>query len=87
MFIYNLIDSDLRVEIFMQISEKYFMKISRKCLLSYCLFFFGGGQKLAFKSFLDLHFHHSIIGFRMEEKIHTKAVVDVSRGIGGRIFL
>ena len=44
-------------------------------------------QKVAFKSSLELYFHPSIIEFRIEEKIHTKAVVDVSRGTEGRIFL
>ena len=39
------------------------------------------------KSSLDLYFHPSISEFRIEEKIHTKAVVDVSRNSGGRIFL
>ena len=34
------------------------------------------------KSSLDLYFHPSIIEFKIEEKIHTKAVVDVSRGAG-----
>ena len=42
---------------------------------------------MAFKSPLDLHFHPSIIEFRIEEKIHTKAVADVSRDIGVRVFL
>ena len=66
----------------MQISEKNFMKISRKCLHS-CFFV----TKIAFKSSLDLHFHFFIIQFRMGERIHTKAVADVSRGAGGRMFL
>ena len=34
-----------------------------------------------------LYFHPSIIEFRIEEKIHIKAVADVSRGAGGRVFL
>ena len=62
------------------------MQISRKCLLFYCFFFFGD-KIIAFKSSLDLYFQPSIFEFRMEEKMHTKAVVDVSRGAGGRIFL
>ena len=69
---------------FMQMSEKKFMQISRKCLLSYSFFWW---QKIALKSSLDLYFHPSVIEFRMEEKIHTKAVVDASRGAGERIFL
>ena len=28
----------------------------------------------------------SIIEFRIEEKVHTKAAVDMSRGTGGRVF-
>ena len=52
-------------------------KISCKtCLLSYC---FLCQQKVAFKSSLYQYFHYSIIEFRIEEKIHTKTVVDVSR--------
>ena len=43
--------------------------------------------KIAFKSSLDLYFHPYIIEFRMGEKINTKAVVDVSGGAGGKIFL
>ena len=59
-------------------------KIScRACLLSYCF----GDKKIAFKISLDLYFHPSIIEFRIQEKIHTKAVVDVSRDAIGRIFL
>ena len=34
-----------------------------------------------------LDFYPTIIEFRIEEKIHTKAVVDVSRGAGGKVFL
>ena len=50
-------------------------------------FFFFLVTKKVFKSSLDLYFDPSIFESRMEEKIHTKAVVDVSRGAGGRIFL
>ena len=74
----------------MQMSEKNFMQISRKCLLFYfflIFFFFYGDKEKAFKSSLDLHFHPSIFEFRIEEKIHTKTVVDVSRDAGERIFL
>ena len=42
-------------------------------------------KKRAFKSSLDLCFHSFITKF--EEKIHTKAVVDVSRGAEERVFL
>ena len=55
--------------------------------LSAFLFFFFGDKKIAFKSSLDLYFHPSISEFRFEEKIHTKAVVDMSRGAGGSVFL
>ena len=41
--------------------------------------------KNSLKSSLDLNFDPSIIEFRIEEKIHTKAVVDVSRGAGDRL--
>ena len=44
-------------------------------------------NSLAFKRSLDLYFYPSIIEFRIEEKIHTKAVVNVSRGAGERVFL
>ena len=44
--------------------------------------------KKHFKSSLDsLYFHLSIIKFRIEEKIYTKAVVETSRDAGGRVFL
>ena len=44
--------------------------------------------KKRFKSSLDsLYFHLSIIEFRIEEKIYTKAVVETSRDTGGRVFL
>ena len=72
----------------MQMSEKYFMQISRKSQLScYCFFEFFWWQKIVFKSSLDLYFHPSITEFRVEEKIHTKVVVNVSRDARGRIFL
>ena len=83
MFVYHFVDPDLRLRYFMQISEKNFIQISRKCLLSWGFLV----TKIAFKSFLDLYFCLSIIEFRMGEKIHTKVVVDVSRDAGGRIFL
>ena len=54
--------------------------------LSALLLFFGD-KKVSFKSSLDLYFHPSIIEFRIEEKIHTKAVVNVSRGAKRRVFL
>ena len=47
------------------------------------LFFFG--DKNSFQKVLYLH--PSITEFKMGEEIRTKAVVDVSRGAGGRIFL
>ena len=54
------------------------------CLLS-C--FFLTTKKIVFKNSLDLYFNPSIIEFRIEEEIHTKAVADVSRGSGERVFL
>ena len=62
-------------------------KIScRACLLFYCVF--GDQKGIVFKTSLDLCFHPLIIEFfsyyelrfKTKEKIHTKAVVDVSRG-------
>ena len=44
-------------------------------------------KKIAFKSSPELYFHPSITDFRIEEKIHTKVVVDLSRDAGGRVFL
>ena len=41
----------------------------------------------AFISSLDLYFQFSIVEFRVEEKIHTKAVIDVSGGAQKRVFL
>ena len=54
--------------------------------LSPLLLFFDD-KKIAFKSSVDLYFHPFIIEFRIEEKIHNKTVVDVSKGTGGRVFL
>ena len=62
-------------------------KISWKFQENVCFLAFFRWQKIAFKSFLDQHFHPSIIKFRMGEKKRTKVVVHVSRGAGGRIFL
>ena len=44
-------------------------------------------EKNCFKSSLDLYFNLSFIEYRIEKKIHTKTVVDVSRGAGGMVFL
>ena len=60
-------------------------KISCRAMQSLLLLF--GYKAIAFKSSFDLYFHPSIIEFRMEEKLHTKIVVDVSRDAGGRVFL
>ena len=99
-FVYHFVDSDLRVGTFRaNVWKKFhtnFKKMSVFLLFCFfvCLFvcfcfcfLFFGDKKIAFKSSLDLYFHPSVFEFRMEEKIHTKAVVDVSRGAGGRIFL
>ena len=40
--------------------------------------------KIAFKSSLDLYLHLPLFSSESRKKIHTKAVVDVSRGAGGR---
>ena len=84
MFVYHFVDPDLRVEIF---PCKYLKKISCKFKKNVC--FLGGfwGLRIAFRSSLDLYFNPSIIKFRMGEKIHTKAIGDVSRDAGGRVFL
>ena len=75
-------------------SCKCLKKISCKFPESVCFsifffifYFFYGDKEKAFKSSPDLHFHPSIFEFRIEEKIHTKTVVDVSRDAGERIFL
>ena len=67
---------------------KLVLKVEKNLMqsLSPLLLFFGD-KKIAFKSSLDLYFHPFIIEFRIEEKIHNKTVVDVSRGTGGRVFL
>ena len=85
MFVYHFVDFHLRVETFHANVQKKF-NVNFKKMSTFLLFFFWW-QKIAFKSSLDLYLHPSIIEFRVEEKIHTKAVVDVSRGDGGRIFL
>ena len=81
MFVYHFVDSDLNVETFHPNVWFYFL------VFFVFVFFFLVTKKIAFKSSLDLYFHPSIFEFRMEEKIHIKAVVDVSRGAGGRIVL
>ena len=64
----------------MKVEENFMQSLS-------ALLLFFGDKQISFKSFLDLYFHPSIIEFRIEEKLHTKAVVDVSRDAGGRAFL
>ena len=72
----------------LDISCKWLIKISCKFQENVCFsIVFFGDKKITFKSSLDLHFYPSIFEFRMEEKIHTTTVVDVSTGAGGRIFL
>ena len=53
-------------------------------LLAFLLIF--GDNKIAFKIALELFFYPSTLEFGVEEKIHTKTVVNVSRGTGGRVF-
>ena len=84
MFVYHFVDTKLRVEAFHANAWKKFHANFKKMSAFLGVFWW---QKIAFKSSLDLHFHPSIIEFRMGEKIRIKAVVDVSRGAGGRIFL
>ena len=55
--------------------------------LSALLLLFGEKKKIGFKNSLDLYLHPFIIEFRIEEKIHTKAVVDVSRGTEAGVSL
>ena len=87
MFVYHFDILLILTWYFLQMSKKKFMQISRKCLLSCFFFCFFWWQKIAFKSSLGLCFHPSITEFRMKENIHTKVVVDVSRGAGGSFFL
>ena len=84
MFVYHFVDSDLRVDAF-HANEKKFMQFQENVYFLIVVFLFDT-KKIAFKSSLDLYFHPSISEFRMEEKIHTKALVNVSRSTGGRIF-
>ena len=63
------------------------LKVEENLMQSLSALLFFGDKKIAFKSSLDVNFHPFIIEFRIEEKIHTKTVVDVSRGTGGRVFL
>ena len=60
-------------------------KIScRTCLLSYCFF----GYKIWFlKALFISTFILTLLSSELRKKIHTKAVIDVSRGTGGRNFL
>ena len=66
---------------------KYLKKISCKFQENVCFLNLFCWWKITFKSSLELQFHPLIVKFRIEEKIHTKAVVDVLRGTAGRIFL
>ena len=67
------------------ISCKCLRKVSWKFQENVCflIIVFFGWQK----SSLHLHFHPSFIEFRMDEKIHIEAAVDVPRSTGGGIFL
>ena len=58
-------------------------KISCRAFLLSCFVFLI--TKIAFKSSLALYFRPSIIEFRIGEKTHTKTIVDVSKGAGGRV--
>ena len=64
----------------MKVEENFMQSLS-------ALLLFFGDKKVSFESSLDLYFHPSIVEFRIKEKLHTKAVIDVSRGVGGRVFL
>ena len=101
MIVYHFADPDLRVETFFEkdetaenggldfeirdIDTSAHLKFHRE-LVCFVIAFFGD-KKVAFKSSLDLYFHPSIIEFKSKEKIRTKAVADVSRYNGGRVFL
>ena len=65
----------------MKVEENFMQRLS-----AFFLSFFLSDKKV-FQSSLDLYFHPSITEFRIEEKIHTKAVVDMSSGAEGRVFL
>ena len=58
-----------------------------------CFFIVFWWQKIGFENSLELYFYPFIIElfaqlqFTIEETIHTKAAVDMSRGVGGSIFL
>ena len=52
-----------------------------------CFPIFLSSSKIAFKRSLDLCFHPSIIEFRIEEKIQSKAVVNMSTVTGGRLHV
>ena len=64
----------------MEVEENFMQSLS-------AFLFFLTTKKIVFKNSLDLYFNPSIIEFRIEEEIHTKAVADVSRGSGERVFL
>ena len=58
-------------------SAHLYWRLKKILCLSFLLFF--GDKITAFKCSLDLCFYPSIIEFRIKEKTHTKAAVDVSR--------
>ena len=74
------------------ISAHLYWRLNKiSCRAYYCFLV----TKVAFKSSLDLNFHPFIIAFfwsaelkfRIEEKIHSKAVADVSRDNWKIVFL
>ena len=64
----------------MEVEENFMQSLSG-------FFIVFGDTVISSKRSLDLYFHSSIIEFRIEEKIHTKGVADVSRNAVGRVFL
>ena len=64
----------------MKVKENFMQSLS-----PFLLFF--GDKKIAFKNCLDLYFHPYITEFRIDEKIRTNDVVEVSRGAEGRVCL
>ena len=84
MLVHHFLDSDLRIDTSHANDKKIHANFKK---MSAFLGVFFGNKKIAFKSSLDLYFHPSISEFKMEEKMRTKVLVDVSRGTGGRIFL
>ena len=95
MFIYHFVDLDLRVDAFFEkdgipengVVDFEIGDIDNSAHLYWRLEKFHASFKRVSPFLLFFLLSSLINEFRNKENIHTKTVVDVSRGAGGRIFL